>query len=116
MLQTIEVAILDSEGKVLVTLALRPFGLTWPRRGAASVLEAPRGSFARWGLKAGSIVTYGTLEQLGPNVAFKPNSATAQLSVPSGEITHPSGSARQAPGQQAEAEHDGREQHEEHAG
>src|SRR5665647_2263250 len=43
MLHTIEVAILDSDGTVLVTLVLKPFGLTRPRRGAASVLEAPRG-------------------------------------------------------------------------
>jgi len=59
MLLSIDVAVLDPQGTVLATLVLRPFGLTRPRRGAASVLEAALGSFARWGLAAGSTVTVG---------------------------------------------------------
>jgi len=59
MLRSIDVAVLDSQGVVLATLVLRPGGVTRPRRGGTSVLEAPRGSFARWGLTVGSAVTVG---------------------------------------------------------
>ena len=59
MLVTIDVAVLDEGGRVLDARVLRPFGMTPPRRGGASVLEAPRGSFARWGLGVGSRVEVG---------------------------------------------------------
>ena len=36
--------------RVVRTALLRPFGLVGPRRGVRSTLEAPAGSFARWGL------------------------------------------------------------------
>lgn len=54
MLTTLEVALLDDDREVLATLRLRPCGLTRPRRGVRSVLEAPVGSFGRWGLVVGS--------------------------------------------------------------
>lgn len=57
MLTTLEVALLDDDRQVLATLRLRPCGLTRPRRGVRSVLEAPVGSFARWGLVVGSRLT-----------------------------------------------------------
>ncbi|WP_249380159.1 DUF192 domain-containing protein [Actinotalea sp. K2] len=57
MLVRLDVALLDGAGTVVDVLLLRPFGMTWPRRGVTDVLEAPAGSFARWGLSAGSTVT-----------------------------------------------------------
>ncbi len=54
MTSTLDVALLDRDGTVLATTRLRPFGMTRPRRGVADVLEAPTGSFARWGLHVGS--------------------------------------------------------------
>ncbi len=57
MTRALDVALLDHEGRVLVTTVLRPFGMTRPRRGAVDVLEAPRGSFAAWGLVVGSALT-----------------------------------------------------------
>ena len=57
MLATLEVALLDDDRQVLATLRLRPCGLSRPRRGVRSVLEAPVGSFARWGLVVGSRLT-----------------------------------------------------------
>ena len=38
------------------TAVLRPFGLVTSARGIRSVLEAPAGSFAAWGLASGSTV------------------------------------------------------------
>jgi len=35
-------------------LLLRPWGMTAPLRGVTQVLEAPAGSFERWGLEVGS--------------------------------------------------------------
>jgi len=52
----LDVALLDRDGRVLRTLVLRPWGMTMPRPGAAAVLEAPAGSFERWGLRAGARV------------------------------------------------------------
>ncbi|HEY5516055.1 MAG TPA: DUF192 domain-containing protein [Pengzhenrongella sp.] len=57
MWQSLDVALLDGDGHVVASLVLRPCGLTWPRRGVVGVLEAPRGSFTRWGLVAGSTVS-----------------------------------------------------------
>ncbi|UZN02165.1 DUF192 domain-containing protein [Cellulomonas sp. S1-8] len=54
MTRTLDVALLDGSGRVLATTVLRPFGMTRPRRGVVDVLEAPRGSFAAWGLTTGS--------------------------------------------------------------
>lgn len=51
---TLDVALLDGEQQVVRVLRLRPFGMTRPRRGVHSVLEAPRGSFGQWGLSTGS--------------------------------------------------------------
>lgn len=56
----LDVALLDGSGVVTHTLVLRPWGLTWPRRGVVAVVEAPRGSFERWGLHPGSVVARGS--------------------------------------------------------
>jgi len=52
----LDVAFVDRDGRVLETLVLHPWAMTRPRRMAESVLEAPTGSFARWGLEAGSVI------------------------------------------------------------
>jgi len=57
MTRSLDVALLDRDGRVLATTVLRPFAMTRPRRGVADVLEAPRGSFATWGLTEGSTLT-----------------------------------------------------------
>lgn len=57
MTRSLDVALLDRTGYVVASLVLRPGGLTRPRRDVVGVLEAPRGSFTRWGLVAGSIVS-----------------------------------------------------------
>lgn len=44
--------------RVVRTALLRPFGLVGPRRGVRSTLEAPAGSFARWGLTTASAVAF----------------------------------------------------------
>lgn len=62
MLATLEVALLDTDLRVRHVLRLRPFGLTRPRRGVTSVLEAPVGSFREWGLTVGSQLTVATRE------------------------------------------------------
>lgn len=54
MVYVLDVALLDSNLKVLHTLILHPFGLTRPRRGVKHVLEAQRGAFADWELRVGS--------------------------------------------------------------
>jgi uncharacterized protein len=54
MLYSLDVALLDSELKVLHTLVLSPFGLTRPRRRVKHVLEAERGAFADWELRVDS--------------------------------------------------------------
>ncbi|WP_066582401.1 DUF192 domain-containing protein [Cellulomonas timonensis] len=55
----LDVAVLAADGTVLVTRVLRPWRATLPVRGGHAVLEAPVGSFARWGLRLGSKVTLG---------------------------------------------------------
>jgi uncharacterized membrane protein (UPF0127 family) len=55
----LDVALLDGDGVVLRALVLRPWGVTRPQRGTASILEAPLGSFGPWGLHLGSTVTLG---------------------------------------------------------
>lgn len=54
MLRSVEVALLAEDGTVLGTRVLRPFAVTAPRRDVTAVLEAPLGSFERWGLVVGS--------------------------------------------------------------
>lgn len=54
---TLDVALLDGDDVVRAVLRLRPFGLTRPRRGVRHVLEAPAGSFRRWGLTPGARLT-----------------------------------------------------------
>ncbi len=54
MTRALDVALLDRDGVVVATTVLHPFGATRPRRGVVDVLEAPRGSFSRWGLRPGS--------------------------------------------------------------
>lgn len=44
--------------RVLKTAVLRPMGLVGSAPGARSVLEAPVGSFERWGVIDGSTVTF----------------------------------------------------------
>jgi uncharacterized membrane protein (UPF0127 family) len=51
---SLDVALLADDQRVVRVLRLRPFGMTRPRRGVRSVLEAPAGSFRAWGLSAGS--------------------------------------------------------------
>lgn len=62
MTRTLDVALLDAQGRVVATTVLRPFGMTRPRRGAVDVLEAPRGRFATWGLRAGSVLERRTVD------------------------------------------------------
>ncbi len=52
----LDVAVLDGDGRALAVLVLRPWRATRPRTGGVAVLEAPRGSFERWGLVPGSVV------------------------------------------------------------
>lgn len=52
----LDVALLTADLRVLHVQVLRPWGMTRPRRGVAQVLEAPAGSFERWGLGPGSQV------------------------------------------------------------
>lgn len=44
------------EHRVVRTARLRPFGIVASAPGVRTVLEAPAGSFARWGLHAGAVV------------------------------------------------------------
>ena len=55
----LDVALLTDDLRVLHAQVLRPWGMTRPRRGVTQVLEAPAGSFERWGLRAGSQVGLG---------------------------------------------------------
>lgn len=50
----LDVALLSADLRVVHTQVLRPWGMTRPRRGVTQVLEAPAGSFARWGLRPDS--------------------------------------------------------------
>lgn len=52
----LDVALLSDDLRVLHTQVLRPWGLTRPRKGGKQVLEAPVGSFERWGLRPDSRV------------------------------------------------------------
>ncbi|ADG75460.1 protein of unknown function DUF192 [Cellulomonas flavigena DSM 20109] len=67
MTRSLDVALLDREGRVVATSVLRPFGMTRPRRGVVDVLEAPRGSFATWGLVPGSVLArrHGVVARVG---------------------------------------------------
>lgn len=56
MTRALDVAQLDAAGLVVAVHVLRPFGLVGPRKGVVDVLEAPRGSFERWGVRPGSRV------------------------------------------------------------
>ncbi|MGH9006349.1 MAG: DUF192 domain-containing protein [Acidimicrobiales bacterium] len=49
----LDVAFLDREMTVLVTLRLRTWSITLPSLKACQVLEARAGSFERWGLRSG---------------------------------------------------------------
>lgn len=57
MREPLDVAMLAPDGTVLATRVLRPRGLVTAPRGTRDVLEAPVGSFARWGVREGSAVT-----------------------------------------------------------
>lgn len=52
----LDVAALAADGEVLETAVLRPWRATRSVPDARHVLEAPLGSFARWGLAPGSVV------------------------------------------------------------
>jgi uncharacterized membrane protein (UPF0127 family) len=56
---SLDVALLDSAGGVVDTLVLRPWAVTAPRRGVVAVVEAPQGSFERWDLRPGGVVSRG---------------------------------------------------------
>ena len=53
----LDVALLSADLRVLHAQVLRPWGMTLPRRGITQVLEAPVGSFERWGLGPDSRLT-----------------------------------------------------------
>lgn len=58
MSYAIDVAVLDGDGLVLRTATLRPWtGMTWPRRGARSVVEAAPGALEGWGVRPGVRLT-----------------------------------------------------------
>ncbi len=52
----LDVAFLNADGRVIDVVVLRPWAPPKGRRGAVAVLEAPDGSFDRWGLAEGSVV------------------------------------------------------------
>jgi len=54
---SLDVALLDSAGVVVDTLVLKPWAVTKPRRGVVAVIEAPVGSFERWDLRPGGVVS-----------------------------------------------------------
>jgi len=56
MREALDIAVLDADGTVLAVTVLRPMRATAPVRRGKQVLEAPVGSFARWGLERGSRV------------------------------------------------------------
>jgi uncharacterized membrane protein (UPF0127 family) len=58
MTYTLDVASLDSAGRVVHVSRLHPFGLTRPRREVTRVLEATAGSFPALGVHQGAIVTW----------------------------------------------------------
>lgn len=56
----IDVAVVDRDGLVLTVAKLHPWwGMTWPRRRAASTVEAESGSMARWGVVRGVHLSVG---------------------------------------------------------
>jgi len=54
----LDVAFLDKKMVVLDVVGLAPWRLTMPRRRGHWVLEAPSGSFERWGLGPGDVVEF----------------------------------------------------------
>ena len=50
---SLDAAYLDHDLVVLALTSLSPLRVGRPRRGAAGVVEAPQGTFDRWGLKVG---------------------------------------------------------------
>lgn len=57
MRAALDVAFLAPDGEVLGTGVLRPYAFLGAPRGTRTVLEAPVGSFHRWGLATGVLVT-----------------------------------------------------------
>jgi len=55
MTKSLDVAMIDDAGTVLKIARLRPFGLVG-QRGATAALEAPVGSFEKWGLRKGMVI------------------------------------------------------------
>ncbi|MFD2025716.1 DUF192 domain-containing protein [Promicromonospora aerolata] len=55
----LDVALLTADLRVAHAQVLSPWAVTRPRRGVTQVLEAPVGSFERWGLRADSQVALG---------------------------------------------------------
>lgn len=49
----IDVAFCDNEMVVVGVATLPPWRMSFPRRGARSVIEAESGAFERWGLRVG---------------------------------------------------------------
>ena len=56
MRHPLDVAMLDESGTVVSTSIVRPWHVVWSR-GRLNVLEAPVGSFARWGVRPGTRVS-----------------------------------------------------------
>jgi uncharacterized membrane protein (UPF0127 family) len=60
MRMTIDVAFLDASNTVTGTTAMRPWRISRPRRGVASILEAEHGAFVRWNLRVGDQLEFRT--------------------------------------------------------
>jgi uncharacterized membrane protein (UPF0127 family) len=52
----VDVAYLDSQGRVIKAVRMKRHRLGAPVLGARTVVEAERGAFARWGLRVGDVV------------------------------------------------------------
>lgn len=57
MSATIDVALLNSDRQVIAVRTMKPWGF-FGARGTTTVLEAPAGSFERWGLDVSSAISW----------------------------------------------------------
>ena len=53
MRMAVDVAVCDKDLTVLGVTTLRPYRMSFPRRGGRSIIEAQAGAFERWGLRVG---------------------------------------------------------------
>lgn len=61
---TIDVAWLGDDGRVLRLRTMRPWRVSGWVQGAAGVVEAEGGAFARWGLQVGSLVAVSGVDRI----------------------------------------------------